>query len=140
MKRYANLLRTPGVAQIIAAQLTARMPSGMISLAYLLHIEQMFNSYGLAGLVLAATSLGQAIAGPVTSRLMGRLGMRGVITVTIVVASASMVAVAYVVAPIGFYIAVGLHWRPGNTAHSTRSAHHLPHDGELQTAHSPVFY
>ena len=107
MKRYANLLRTPGVAQIIAAQLTARMPSGMISLAYLLHIEQMFNSYGLAGLVLAATSLGQAIAGPVTSRLMGRLGMRSVITVTIIVASASMVSVAYVVAPIGFYIAVG---------------------------------
>ncbi|MSZ08764.1 MAG: MFS transporter, partial [Actinobacteria bacterium] len=107
MKRYANLLRTPGVAQIIAAQLTARMPSGMISLAYLLHIEQMFSSYGLAGLVLAATSLGQAIAGPVTSRLMGRLGMRGVITVTIVVAAASMVAVAYVVAPIGFYIALG---------------------------------
>jgi MFS family permease len=107
VKRYANLLRTPGVAQIIAAQLTARMPSGMISLAYLLHIEQMFNSYGLAGLVLAATSLGQAIAGPVTSRLMGRLGMRSVITVTIIVASASMVAVAYVVAPIGFYIAVG---------------------------------
>jgi fructose-specific phosphotransferase system IIC component len=79
----------------------------MISLAYLLHIEQMFNSYGLAGLVLAATSLGQAIAGPVTSRLMGRLGMRSVITVTIIVAAASMVAVSYVVAPIGFYIAVG---------------------------------
>lgn len=107
MKRYANLLKTPGVAQIIAAQLTARLPLGMISLAYLLHIEQMFNSYGLAGLVLAATSLGQAIAGPVTSRMMGRLGMRGVISVTIIIAALAMVSIAYVVAPIGFYVAVG---------------------------------
>jgi len=33
---YLNLLRTPGVARIIAAQLTARLPSGMISLGFLL--------------------------------------------------------------------------------------------------------
>jgi hypothetical protein len=68
VKRYGDLLKTPGVAQIIAAQLTARFPKGMISLAYLLHIEQIFDSYGAAGLVLAATSAGQAIAGPLTSR------------------------------------------------------------------------
>jgi len=32
---YSDLLRTPGVARIIAAQLTARFPSGMLSLAFL---------------------------------------------------------------------------------------------------------
>jgi len=107
VKSYAELLKTRGVAQIIAAQLTARLPSGMISLAYLLHIEIIFDSYGLAGLVLAATSLGQAVAGPVTSRLMGRLGMRLVISVTLVIASMSMVAMAFLILPIGAYMLVG---------------------------------
>jgi len=59
VKKYAALLKTRGVAAIISAQLTARLPSGMLSLAYLLHIEHIFDSYGLAGLVLAATSLGK---------------------------------------------------------------------------------
>jgi len=79
----------------------------MISLAYLLHIEQIFNSYGLAGLVLAATSFGQALAGPLTSRWMGHWGMRPVITLTIVVSAASMAGIAFVMMPIGAYIAMG---------------------------------
>jgi len=107
VKRYADLLKTRGVAQIIAAQLTARLPSGMISLAYLLHIELIFDSYGLAGLVLAATSVGQGVAGPVTSRLMGRLGMRPVIIVTLMIAAGSMAAMAFLVLPIGAYMLIG---------------------------------
>ena len=107
MNKYADLLKTPGVARIISAQLTARLASGMISLAYLLHIEQIFNSYGLAGLVLAATSFGQALAGPLTSRWMGHWGMRPVITLTIVVSAASMAGIAFVMMPIGAYIAMG---------------------------------
>jgi len=107
VNKYADLLKTPGVARIISAQLTARLASGMISLAYLLHIEQIFNSYGLAGLVLAATSFGQALAGPLTSRWMGHWGMRPVITLTIVVSAASMAGIAFVMMPIGAYIAMG---------------------------------
>ena len=79
----------------------------MISLAYLLHIEQIFNSYGLAGLVLAATSLGQALAGPLTSRWMGYWAMRPVIILTIVVSALAMASIAFVSMPIGAYIAVG---------------------------------
>jgi MFS family permease len=90
---YTELLKTQGVARIIAAQLTARFPSGMLSLAFLLHVEQQTGSYGAAGLVLAATSIGQAVAGPLTSRLMGRLGMRPVLISTLVVCVASVIAI-----------------------------------------------
>lgn len=107
MNKYVDLLKTPGVARIISAQLTGRLPSGMISLAYLLHIELIFNSYGLAGLVLAATSLGQAIAGPLTSRWMGYWGMRPVIALTITVSALSMAGIAFVSMPIGAYMLVG---------------------------------
>lgn len=108
MNRYRDLLTTPGVARIIAAQLTARLPSGMISLAYLIHVERIFDSYGQAGLVLAATSFGQAVAGPLTSRWMGRWGMRTVISLTLVVSLISMAAVAFLPMVLAGYMLFGL--------------------------------
>ncbi|MCU1544182.1 MAG: transporter [Microbacteriaceae bacterium] len=107
MSSYAELLKTPGVARIIAAQLTARFPSGMLSLAYLLHIERIHDSYGAAGLVLAATSLGQAIAGPLTSRWMGVWSMRKVLVLTMVVCAISIGAMAFLVLPVFLYMIIG---------------------------------
>ena len=108
MGSYTDLLRTQGVARIIAAQLTARFPSGMLSLAFLLHVEQQTGSYGAAGLVLAATSIGQAVAGPLTSRLMGRFGMRQVLILTLVVCVAAVVAIGVLPLTVPGYMAVGL--------------------------------
>jgi MFS family permease len=104
---YSDLLRTSGVARIIAAQLTARFPSGMLSLAFLLHVEQQTGSYGAAGLVLAATSIGQAIAGPLTSRLMGRLGMRPVLITTLAVCVTAVVAIGVLPLTVPMYMGVG---------------------------------
>lgn len=108
MGSYSDLLRTSGVARIIAAQLTARFPSGMLSLAFLLHVEQQTGSYGAAGLVLAATSIGQAVAGPLTSRLMGRWGMRPVLITTLVVCVAAVVAIGVLPLTVPLYMAIGL--------------------------------
>jgi MFS family permease len=104
---YGGLLRTPGVARIIAAQLTARLPNGMLSLAYLLRVQQVTSSYGAAGLVLAATSVGQAIAGPLTSRWMGRWGMRPVLILTTIICAVTIFAIAFVPMPIYLYMIVG---------------------------------
>ncbi|WP_139417810.1 MFS transporter [Agromyces laixinhei] len=108
MGSYTDLLRTSGVARIIAAQLTARFPSGMLSLAFLLHVEQQTGSYGAAGLVLASTSIGQAVAGPLTSRLMGRLGMRPVLIATLAVCVTAVVAIALLPLTVPLYMTVGL--------------------------------
>jgi MFS family permease len=105
---YSDLLKTKGVARIIAAQLTARFPSGMLSLAFLLHVEQQTGSYGAAGLVLAATSIGQAVAGPLTSRLMGRLGMRPVLISTLIVCVASVIAIGVLPLTVPMYMLIGL--------------------------------
>ena len=108
MSGYRDLLRTPGVARIIAAQLTARIPSGMLSLAFLIHIERIFDSYGAAGLVLAATSVGQAVAGPLTSRWMGRFGMRTVLIVTLIICATSIAIIAFLLLPLWAYMLAGL--------------------------------
>jgi len=105
---YIDLLKTPGVARLIGAQLTARLPSGMLSLAILLHVERIHDSYGAAGLVLAATSVGQAVAGPLTSRWMGVWGMRKVLILTLIVCTLSIFAIALVPMSVGVYMAVGL--------------------------------
>ncbi|ERK73429.1 MFS transporter [Leifsonia aquatica] len=106
MSSYSSLLKTPGVARIIAAQLTARFPFGMLSLAFLLHIERVHHSYGAAGLVLAAMSIGQAIAGPMTSRLMGVLGMRVVLWTTLAFCAVAVAVIGLVVMPIPVTMAV----------------------------------
>ncbi|MFF2054091.1 MFS transporter [Leifsonia sp. NPDC058194] len=106
MSSYSSLLKTPGVARIIAAQLTARFPFGMLSLAFLLHIERVHHSYGAAGLVLAAMSIGQAIAGPMTSRLMGVLGMRVVLWTTLAFCAAAVAVIGLIVMPIPVTMAV----------------------------------
>lgn len=94
--------------RIIAAQLTARFPNGMTSLAILLHIEHVTGSYGAAGLVLAATSIGQATAGPITSRWMGIWGMRKVITLTLVICAVAITAIALGTMTLPAYMALGL--------------------------------
>ena len=107
MSAYTELLKTRGVARIIAAQLTARFPFGMLSLALLLHIQSVYDSYAIAGLVLAATSVGQAIAGPLTSRWMGIWGMRRVLTLTLSVCAVAIAVMATVDLPIPLFMVVG---------------------------------
>lgn len=92
----------------MAAQLTARFPNGMTSLAVLLHIEYVTGSYGAAGLVLAATSVGQAIAGPVTSRWMGVWGMRRVLTTTLAVCAVAITGIALIETIVPVYMVLGL--------------------------------
>ena len=107
MSSYWTLLKTTGVARLIGAQLTARFPFGMLSLAFLIHIEALFDSYAAAGLVLAAMSIGQAIAGPLTSRLMGRLGMRPVLIATMVICTTAIVLMALLPIPVVGLMVIG---------------------------------
>lgn len=107
MAGYRELLKSPGVTRIIAAQLTARVPQGMLSLSLLIHVESIFGSYGAAGLVLGAMSVGQAISGPLTSRWMGAWGMRRVLVLTSAVFIASIVVLALLPMPIWGAMVVG---------------------------------
>ena len=100
MKTYIDLLREPGAARVVASQLVARFPFGMLAIAYLVFVEQNYHSYTIAGLALGASSLGQAVAGPFTSRLLGRFGIRPVVTVTVIVVSVANIIIAFAVPPV----------------------------------------
>ena len=79
----------------------------MLSLAFLIHFERIFDSYGAAGLVLAAMSIGQAIAGPLTSRMMGRWGMRPVLIITMTVCATSIILMALLPLPVVGLMLIG---------------------------------
>ena len=54
VRDFAELLRTPGLARVMASQLAARLPAGMFSLGMLMHFERVQCNYTSAGTVLAA--------------------------------------------------------------------------------------
>jgi Arabinose efflux permease len=98
----------PGVARLLTAQLLARFPGGMLSLGLLIHVEGIFHSYGAAGLVLASLSVGQAVAGPLTSRWMGVWRMRPVLIITTAVCAAGLATLAFAPLPVPGFMAVAL--------------------------------
>jgi MFS family permease len=101
-------MRMPGVARLLFAQLLARFPGGMLSLGLLIHIEGIFHSYGVAGLVLASLSVGQAISGPLTSRWMGAWAMRPVLILTSSVCAVALCILALAPLPVVGFMIVAL--------------------------------
>lgn len=79
MASQLSVLRYPGFARVISSQLLARFPFGMMSLGLVMHIEQMHDSYAVAGIALGAETIGAAISGPVLARWLARFGTRAVI-------------------------------------------------------------
>lgn len=96
MKRYGELLRIPGLAAIVTAQLLARFPGGMLALGLLIHVQSQTGNFTIPGFVLAAQSLGQAVASPIMTRLMIRFGIRRVIGSLLVISVIAITVMALV--------------------------------------------
>ena len=97
---FQDLGRVPGVFRVLASQLTAKFPFGMLSIAVMLHIELTYGDYTSAGIVLAFVSVGQGIAGPITSRWMGAWGMRPVLILTSLTSASAMTLIALLQFPL----------------------------------------
>lgn len=107
MRDFAALLRLPGLKLVLIAQLVARFPAGMYSLGILMHVERTQGSYTAAGLVLAAFSLGTAVAGPIVSRQLSRFGTVRVLLVTLIASVASILVLVAVPMSLPALMALG---------------------------------
>lgn len=96
MKHYLALLKVPGVIRILASQLVARFPYGLLSIGFLVFAERTYHSYGIAGAVLGSMSLGNALAGALVARLIGRWGIRFVVMGSATLCSAAITAMALI--------------------------------------------
>lgn len=107
MRAYAELIRVPGVVNVTASQLFARLPLGMLSLAILLHVQARTGSYAVAGAVVACTSIGEAVAMPMTARLLGKIGMMPTLVSAALINGVSMLALAFIHVPATFLMVLG---------------------------------
>lgn len=98
----------PGVMRVVSAQLVARFPYGMISIAFLIFVVRQTGSYAAAGAVLGALSVGSAVSGPFTARLLGDWGVRRVIMGTAILCSLSITAMAFIPMGVPALIILGL--------------------------------
>ncbi len=112
MGEYTTMLRTPGVLRIVTSQLVARFPFGMMSLAFVLHIQRITHSYTLAGLALGFETAGVAISGPLLGRWMGAFGARRMLLTTSMISALAIFAIALAPLPgpflVGLCLIVGL--------------------------------
>ncbi|BBZ74736.1 MFS transporter [Mycolicibacterium anyangense] len=97
----------PGVVGVTASQLFARLPLGLLSLAILLHVQDRTGSYAVGGAVVAACSIGEALAMPVTARLLGRVGMTPILVTAALVNGVSMAVLAFADASAPVLMALG---------------------------------
>jgi MFS family permease len=93
---YSVVLKKPGVIRVIGSQLLARFAFGMMSLGFVFHIQNVYHSYALAGVALGFETVGAAVAGPILSRNIGRLGVRRLIWATTIVTCLMLLTIGLV--------------------------------------------
>ncbi|MEN9957269.1 MAG: hypothetical protein RIR46_877 [Actinomycetota bacterium] len=90
MATYMQVLSRPGVLRVVSSQLFARFPFGLMSLAFVLHIQEKSGSYALAGLALGLETVGVAVSGPLLGRWMGGWGVRRTLLVSAGISAATI--------------------------------------------------
>ncbi|HTT93656.1 MAG TPA: MFS transporter [Solirubrobacterales bacterium] len=93
MAAYRNVFVAPLVRPLILAGVLARMPIGMGAVGLILFVHGETGSFGSAGIVTGAFTIGIGITGPILARLIDRRGTRPVIVPAALVTAAGLVAV-----------------------------------------------
>jgi MFS family permease len=98
---YRHVLALPGVRPLMALALLARIPITAIGVTMTLHVaENLHRSWGAAGLVGAALTVGTALGGPLNGRFVDRRGLRPMLLVTTVAEAAFWSAAPFLSYPV----------------------------------------
>lgn len=89
---YRRVLAAPHVRPLVTFALLARMPIGMGAVAIILFIHGQTGSFGIAGGVAGAYTIGLGITGPSVARFIDRHGSRFVIVPGALLVMAAMLA------------------------------------------------
>ena len=100
MATYMQVLSRPGVLRVVSSQLFARFPFGLMSLAFVLHIQQKSGSYALAGLAQGHETVGVAVSGPLLGRWMGGWGVRRTLLVSAAISATTIFVIGLAPLPV----------------------------------------
>ena len=91
-RRYAMLLALTGARRPVIASAVGSMPIGMFGLAILLLAQDATGSFAVAGRVVGAFGIGNALGAVAHGRLMDRLGQTRVLRAAAVIHVVGLVA------------------------------------------------
>jgi MFS family permease len=86
---YRAALRAPGAGAPVLTSALGRFPMTMLSLATLFYVQRGYHSFAAAGLVSAATLVGEAGGSAAQGRIIDRLGPTRPLLVTAAVFAAA---------------------------------------------------
>jgi MFS family permease len=93
---YRRIFASPHVLQLTIASVVARVPVGMTGVALVIYVHDRTGSFGAAGAVAGASTIGLALTAPVLGRLVDRRGPRPVLVPAAAVAAAALAALVLV--------------------------------------------
>lgn len=100
LEGYRAVLRTPGALMVLMIGFFARIPFSAIGILLTLHtVIGLGRSYFDAGLVVAASTLGMAVASPLRGRLLDRYGLRRAVVPSMIIQPLILAAAAFVPFP-----------------------------------------
>ena len=85
MRLYLELFKKPGVSSVIWSQLLARFAMGMQTITFAIHLQRTFNNYSIAGLAIAASTVGGAVSAPILGQWMAKFGIRPVVYISTII-------------------------------------------------------
>ena len=86
------LLAGPDGRALLAGSILARLPLAMLSIAILVHTQQLTGSFAVAGVACSAYAICGALASPVLGRLVDRRGQTGVLLTGAVMTATALIA------------------------------------------------
>ena len=108
MRTYAELFKTPGVAVVLFAQLLARFSFGMQTITFAIHLEHVYGNYTVAGLAIAASTVGGAISAPILGRLVALYGIKRVVISCSLIVPIGLILIGFVPMSEGLVIITAL--------------------------------
>jgi MFS family permease len=93
---YRRIFAAPHVLQLTIASVVARLPTGMTGVALVIYVHDRTGSFGAAGAVAGAGTIGLALTAPVLGRLVDRRGPRPVLVPAAALAAAALTGIVVV--------------------------------------------
>ena len=97
LTKYRNILSLPGARSFLLAGLIARFPISMYGLGAVLLVQSRTGSYFTAGVVSASFAISAAVGGPITSRLVDRLGQNKLIPILLSLHVSTLLIMIYLI-------------------------------------------
>src|SRR5215212_8434323 len=88
--RYAAFFRLPDVTRLLAMAVLARMPLGTVTLALLLHVRALTDSFAAAGAAVGSYLAASAVSAPIIGRWIDRRGARPALILTGTISPATL--------------------------------------------------